>query len=160
MRCTRALLLSSAAARVPLSPSVPVVSLVARHSGNLSFSCGNGDGETMMTLSAGKGNEHASPMQALLFALASCALTDVVIILNKQRVAYSDLRCDIRAQRAVEENGPRPFRNIHLDFSVKAPGLALENFARTVDLSVERYCGVHATLTGGPAAMSHTASLQ
>ena len=121
---------------------------------NLDFE-GLKDGKKLVTISAGTG-DHAGPMQLVLYALASCALTDLVSILQKQRVQFRNLHCDIAAQRSVTLKA-RPFEQIHLEFRVAADGLAEENFRRSVDLSLDAYCGVHATLAGGPAKITHSA---
>ncbi len=79
-------------------------------------------------------------------ALAACALADVVNILAKQRVSISDLRCVVEGQRAAE--GARPWERVHMRVTLQTPQeMSEENFARTLALSVDKYCGVHATMT-------------
>jgi putative redox protein len=108
-----------------------------------------------MTVSAGEG-KNPGPMQLLLYGLSTCALSDVVIILRKQRVDFDDLRCDIDAVRS--EEGARPYEKIHLKFSVTSSKLTPEKFERVLDLSF-KYCGVHATLQGGPATITHESTV-
>ncbi len=148
----------SSAAVSPFDAARPVVRVSASYTGtNLDFDGFNKDGKKQLTVSAGAG-DFAGPMQLLLFAMATCAMTDVVTILKKQKQTFSDLRCDVSAQRS-ETLTARPYEQVRLDFGVVAPGLSEDNFARTVALSLHKYCGVHATLLGGPATITHTATV-
>ena len=148
--------------RVQMAPNLPVQNLSTRYTGvELDFQCLDSSHKEICTVSAGKG-DHPGPMQLLLYAVANCAMADIVIILKKQRVSLlaDALKCEISAQRA-EDGGARPFDKIHLEFSLPA---ATENvtqakFDRCIELSVEKYCGVHATLHGGPATITYEGKL-
>ena len=136
----------------------PVVSnLSAIYSGHELDFLGKKGGQTQLTISSGKG-ENAGPMQLLLYALASCALTDVVTILKKQKSDFSPttLKCDILAQRSAE--GARPYEKIHLSFSVCSEKTNEDAFARAVDLSIEKYCGVHASISS-QTQITHSSSV-
>ena len=133
--------------------------LAARFTGReMDFACSDGDdaGRFKVDVSAGKG-DNASPMHLLLYAVSTCAMADMVIILNKQRVQDLELNCRIEAQRS-EATDARPFEKIHMHFQAACSGGALtqSKFERAVELSVDKYCGVHATLHGGPATISYS----
>ena len=85
-------------------------------------------------------------MQILLLALGGGALVDVISILQKQRQPLTDLEIEIDGQRAAEL--PRPWETIHLHYIVTGAGLDPHKVERAIDLSVEKYCGAHATLSG------------
>src|SRR5207245_793119 len=59
-----------------------------------------------------------SPVQHLLAAIGACALLDVHTILQKKRLAYSDLRVECVAQRP-DEGTPKPLLDVKLVFHVK-----------------------------------------
>lgn len=85
-----------------------------------------------------------TPMQHLLAAVGACSVMDVAHILDKKRIAYSDLRVECIGERP-DAGHPRPFESVKLVFHVRGdvPQKALDEAAR---LSVEKYCNVGATL--------------
>ena len=87
-----------------------------------------------------------SPMQLALIALGGCAAVDIVDILRKQRQPLADLEVVVTGERAAEL--PKPWETIHVRFVVTGAGLDVNKVERAVDLAVEKYCGVHATLSG------------
>ena len=103
----------------------------------------NGHGTLITAGDAGPG---PSPMQLLLLGLGGCSLADVVSILQKQRQPLVDLQVLIDGQR--KEDHPRAWKAIHLHFVVIGAGLDPAKVERAINLSVEKYCGAHATLSG------------
>lgn len=84
------------------------------------------------------------PSDTLLIALAACAAYDVVDIVKKQRA-----RLDRMIVTASGEQAPDPpwsYQRIHLHFSVAASGLRSDQLERAVDLSLNKYCSVRASL--------------
>lgn len=104
---------------------------------------GNGRAALMTGGADGPG---VSPMQMLLLGLGGCTMVDVISILQKQRQPLTDIEIAIDGQRAAEL--PRPWETIHLHYIVTGNGLDSHKVARAIDLSVEKYCGAHATLSG------------
>jgi putative redox protein len=96
-------------------------------------------------LSSGDG-PGVSPMQMLLLGLGGCSMVDLVGILQKQRQPFTSVEVEIKGKRGEEQ--PRPWETITLHFIVTGADLDVDKVARAVDLSVERYCGAHATLKG------------
>lgn len=144
----RSRVVMSSVARKAFDPARPVSKVEVRFTGhNMDFECRDAAHQwNPIITSAGKGN-NPGPMALLTMALGSCAMADIVIILNKMRVGYADLSCEVAAQRTTsEETSARPYENVHLLFSVTSPDLSEGKFARAVELSVEKYCGVHASL--------------
>ena len=92
----------------------------------------------------GDGREAASPVELLLVAAATCAASDVVMILEKQRVALRAL--DVAVQGTRREETPRRYMAIHLRFTVAGEGADETKTRRAVDLSLEKYCSVVASL--------------
>jgi putative redox protein len=85
-----------------------------------------------------------SPFDLLLAALATCAATDLVAILGKQRTPVKALHIRVEARRA--ETTPRRLASATLHFSITAPGATSAKAARAVELSVTKYCSVRSSL--------------
>jgi putative redox protein len=85
-----------------------------------------------------------SPFDLLLAAIGSCAATDVVEILKKQRTPVQGLRVTIEAERVAAT--PRRLASAVLHFAIRAPGATAKKAERAVELSVTRYCSVRSSL--------------
>lgn len=108
------------------------------------------DGATVVM--GGGDDPGASPMQMLLLGLGGCSGIDVVDILRKQRQPFTGVEVQIEGGRG--DVAPRPWTKIHMHFVVTGDGLDPAKVERAIDLSVEKYCGAHATLKG-VAAITH-----
>lgn len=85
-----------------------------------------------------------SPKALLLSGLAGCTGVDVVDVLEKMRVPFSDLAIDAEAEQTDEH--PRVFKFITLTYRIKTGKENSEKVKKAVDLSLEKYCGVAAML--------------
>jgi putative redox protein len=83
------------------------------------------------------------PTEVLLAALASCSAMDVVTILRKQRQGLEHLSIAIEGTRV--DAVPAPFKAIKLVFEAKG-AVDDHKLQRAVQLSVEKYCSVKASL--------------
>ncbi len=92
----------------------------------------------------GKSREATSPVELLLVAAASCTAADIVGILEKMRVKLRALEIGVRGARRDEE--PRRYTAIHFDFAVSGDGADETKVRRAIDLSIEKYCSVLASL--------------
>jgi putative redox protein len=84
--------------------------------------------------------EGPGPMLTLLLAAAACTGSDVVVVLNKMRVAFSALRIEVSGVR--RETEPRRYVSLHLDYRVTGSGVDAAKVRRAIDLSLEKYCSV------------------
>jgi putative redox protein len=84
------------------------------------------------------------PMLSLLLAAAACTGSDVVVILEKMRVVLRQLRIEASGLRREQE--PRRYTAIHFDFRLAGEGLDETRARRAIDLSLEKYCSVVASL--------------
>ena len=84
------------------------------------------------------------PMLNLLLSAAACSGSDVVIILQKMRVAIRSFRIEASGVRREQE--PRRYTAIHLDYHIDGDGLDEARARRAIDLSIEKYCSVLASL--------------
>lgn len=88
----------------------------------------------------------AKPSDMLMMSLSSCSAYDVVSILQRQRQPLRGLYINVDGKQASEP--PYQFTDIHLHFTVEGPGLDASKVARAIDLSVNKYCSVAATIRG------------
>lgn len=84
------------------------------------------------------------PSDALLISLASCTAHDTINIIKKQRSVLHQLHIHVTAEQASEP--PWKYQNIHLRFDIKADDLKQQQAERAVDLALNHYCSVRASL--------------
>ena len=82
----------------------------------------------------------ASPMELLLIAVGGCTGMDVISILNKMRVRFSDFRVELEAEKADEH--PKVYTVIRIIYHLSGGDIPLEKVEKAVRLSQERYCAV------------------
>lgn len=82
------------------------------------------------------------PKPLMLAALAGCTGIDVVSILNKMRVSFSDFTIDVTAE--MSEDLPKVFTSFHVIYTIKVADTDHKKVEKAVTLSDERYCGVSA----------------
>ena len=97
-------------------------------------------------------NQGPRPMEMLLLGMGGCTLIDVMFILRKSRQPFSDMRVELKAQRAEEI--PQVFTRIHAHFVVSGNDLDPKKVARAIDLSAKKYCSASKML-GAVAEITH-----
>lgn len=85
-----------------------------------------------------------SPVELLLVAAATCTASDVVLILEKQRVGLRALEATVQGTRRDEQ--PRRYTALHFVFTITGDGADEGKARRAIDLSLEKYCSVVASL--------------
>lgn len=88
----------------------------------------------------------AKPSDLLLMALSSCSAYDVVAILQRQRQDLYGLYINVDGTQNPKP--PYEFTEIHLHFTVEGKNLDPVKVARAIDLSINKYCAVAATVRG------------
>jgi putative redox protein len=109
---------------------------------------------TLISTSDGPG---VSPMQMLLMGVGGCTAIDVVDILRKQRQPLEGLEIQVTGDRGEEY--PKPWSAMHIHYIFFGADLDPHKVERAIELSVEKYCGAHATVAG-TATMSHDFEIQ
>jgi putative redox protein len=84
------------------------------------------------------------PKSLLLSGLAGCSGIDIVEILKKQRVEFSDFSIDVEAEQT--EHHPKVFKGIFVTYKIRTDPANEKKVAKAIDLSLEKYCGVSAML--------------
>lgn len=85
-----------------------------------------------------------SPMQLLLSGVVACAAVDLVKMVKKRRKTLVDFSGEAEGNRRDEF--PKKFTDVHVKFIFTSPDLEEEEAAKLVDLAVEKYCSVAATI--------------
>ncbi len=98
-------------------------------------------------------NRGARPMELILTGLGGCASFDIVTILKKARQDITDVRCELKADRA--DTIPAVFTKIHLHFVVTGKGVKEKQVAKAVELSAEKYCSASKMLMDGGVEITH-----
>jgi putative redox protein len=124
------------------SPPITHVPIRIDWAGGLQFDGGRVDGPKVRI--DGDTRTGPSPFDALLAALAACAATDVVTIMEKQRTPLKSLSVRVEAQRVPVI--PRRLASAVLHFTLEGAGITPEKAERAVELSVTKYCSVGASL--------------
>lgn len=96
--------------------------------------------------SVGGRNTGVRPTELLLIGLGGCSGMDVVSILKKKREDVRGVEINIKGEKA--ESHPRKFTDIEIEFIVTGRDISEESVKRAVELSMEKYCSVKATLEG------------
>jgi putative redox protein len=86
-----------------------------------------------------------SPMQLTAVGLIGCTAMDVISILEKMRLDVTGFEVNFRGDRAQEH--PKVFTEIEVEYVVYGRGLDRAKVEKAVNLSIERYCSVHAMLS-------------
>lgn len=86
------------------------------------------------------------PMELLLVGLGGCSGMDIISILKKKKQDITGLEINVKGEKA--EKHPRKFTEINLEFVVRGRNISEEAVKRAVDLSMNKYCSVKATLEG------------
>jgi putative redox protein len=88
-------------------------------------------------------NTGVRPKALILSSLAGCTAIDVVELLRKMRVDYSEFRIDVSGE--LTEEHPKTYHTIHLTYFIKLNNDAeRDKFEKAVNLSQDKYCGVTA----------------
>jgi putative redox protein len=89
--------------------------------------------------------EHGhGPKALLLSGLADCSGIDVVDILKKKRVEFSDLSMEVETEQTEEH--PKVFKDITITFRIRTAAENEDKVRKSIELSIDKYCGVSAML--------------
>jgi putative redox protein len=101
----------------------------------------NGHSIEIDTGEAGGGkNIGTRPKILMLASLAGCTGLDVVSILKKMRVDFSDL--SIKVDGRLTETEPKVYDEVVVHYTIKVDKMDESKVEKAVNLSQEKYCGV------------------
>lgn len=84
------------------------------------------------------------PLELLLIALGACTGMDVISILRKKRQAVSHYSVNVFAN--VAQDYPKTYTDILVEHVVEGRDIDPRAVARSIELSITKYCPVHALL--------------
>lgn len=87
-----------------------------------------------------------SPSEMLLIAMSSCSASDVVEIMKKKKKPLTFLEIVATGER--DQDPPWAYRKIHLHYRMKGDKLTEKAVSQAIDLSLNKYCSVAATVRG------------
>jgi putative redox protein len=102
---------------------------------------------------AGGNNKGFRPSELLLVGFGGCSGMDVISILRKKRQNITGLEMNIKGEKA--ESFPHVYKEVHIEYVVKGQGVEKEAVERAINLSLEKYCSVGATL-GKTGKITHS----
>jgi len=92
----------------------------------------------------GGANLASRPIELLLIGLGGCTGMDVVSIMKKKRVPFTDFWMELEAPQ--NEDHPKVFTSITITYHVVGRGIKEADVARAIELSIEKYCSANAML--------------
>jgi putative redox protein len=84
------------------------------------------------------------PKPLMMVALAGCTAMDVVSLMKKMRVEVEDF--SVRVDGELTDEHPKQFTGMEIVYSFKGQNIDEEKIKKAINLSLEKYCGVSATL--------------
>jgi putative redox protein len=96
--------------------------------------------------SAGGYDTAVRPMELLLLGIGGCSGMDVISILKKKKQEVTGFKINVNGKKAEEY--PKKFTDINLEFVIKGKNISEEALRKAIDLSMNKYCSVKATLEG------------
>jgi putative redox protein len=94
------------------------------------------------------------PTEMLLGSLGSCTGMNAVLLLKKFKQPLKSLAVEVEGEQ--EQEWPRAFKKIDITFRLSWDGKHdNELVERAIDLSCNRYCPIHATLSTGTKIEHH-----
>ncbi len=102
------------------------------------------DNRTEIDMLKGDQKKAQSPTELLLSGAIACAAVDIVGIIKKRRRELVDISGIAEGER--RETEPRKFTKINIHYTITSPDLTTEEASKIIDLAVEKYCSVAATI--------------
>lgn len=98
------------------------------------------------TLISEKYDKGVSPKKIILSGLASCTGMDVVVLLNdKFKTPFEQFNIDITGE--LTKTQPKYYNKIHILYTIKVSKGDENKVEQAVELSLTKYCAVHAMLS-------------
>ncbi len=94
---------------------------------------------------AGGANAGPEPLDLILLAIGSCAGMDAISILRKKRQLITRYSINVFANQSQEY--PKVFTEVTVEHVVEGENIDLRAVARALELSITKYCPVHAMLS-------------
>lgn len=118
--------------------------ITTKFTGGMAFNAEIGDPEVLMDASPTEGgiDSGPGPKKLMLTSLAGCTGIDVVSILNKMKVEFSNFTMDVEG--FLTEEHPRIYHQVKIIYKIKLAEADQAKMEKAVRLSEDKYCGVMA----------------
>jgi len=73
------------------------------------------------------------PIELFLMGLAGCTSMDVISLLTKKRVPFTDFKVQTTTER--EDTHPKVFKSVNIHFQIFGNGIKEKDIARSIELS-------------------------
>lgn len=103
--------------------------------------------------SVGGNNTGTKPSELLLMGFGGCTGMDVISILKKKKQDVTGLQMHVNGE--TSESHPKMFTDIHIEYIITGKNISDDAVQRAIELSLERYCTVGATI-GKAAKITHS----
>jgi putative redox protein len=120
----------------------PPVKITTRWTHEIAF-VNNAVRDRAITLD-GHSKDGQSPPEALLSALGSCTMVDIIEILHKKRTPPERAECRTSGERF--QGVPARFIAITLEYHIDGPTITEAAAEHAIDLAVNKYCTVRESL--------------
>ncbi len=112
--------------------------------GKMAFTADINGHKILMDTTAEDGGEDGgpSPKRLMLASLAGCTGIDIVSILNKMKVEFSDFSIGVHA--ALSADHPKIYNLVKITYKIRLAEDDKSKMIKAVQLSTEKYCGVFA----------------
>ncbi len=124
-----------------------------KHLGKMLFAGIDGENKVFMDAfeEFGGMNMGVAPKNLMLVALGGCSGMDVVSLLRKMKVEFSDFEIEVVA--STTDTHPKVFDSVTVIYKIKSKKEFEDKIKKAITLSQEKYCSVVAT-------MKHTGTIK
>jgi putative redox protein len=121
-----------------------VNTITSVHKGGMNFTTlVHGHSVTIDLNKKGGGNDDGpGPKILMLVALAGCTGVDVVSLLKKMKVNFSDFAIDVEGN--LTEIHPKTYDTVNITYNISVDKASEAKVTKAVALSQDKYCGVSA----------------
>ena len=115
----------------------------------MQFSAVAGSGHTVVMDAdpeSGGRDKGSRPIELLLMAFGGCSGMDVISVLRKKKEKVSKFEMNVKGEQA--DTFPHKYTSIHIEYVVTGKDISEDAVKRAVELSLDKYCAVGATLSG------------
>ncbi len=111
---------------------------------NMAFTAKIDGHHFLMDTTADDGGDESGPgpKKLMLASLAGCTGIDIVSILNKMKVTFTDFSIGVHAALSAEH--PKIYNHVKITYKIKLSEEDKSKMIKAVSLSTEKYCGVFA----------------
>jgi len=124
-----------------------MVKAIVKYTGGMQFLASADSGHAVVMdadADVGGSNTGSRPMELLLMGIGGCSGMDIISILKKKKQNVTGLEANVSGIMA--DDHPHRYTSIAIEYIVHGRGVKDEAVKRAVQLSMDKYCSVKATL--------------